>query len=216
MFWAGGKASSGADQTPVLSPKCQKKLSTWKKNSWSWGNLGRHQSRIRAQYSPELLRSLWNVAIMWCMFNARCKCASIWNVIPNSCPPFQAEYPRQHQRGPGAANPAVEKSWEGSWKVFAAGAWARPLSSRDKLPGGSWRASSFLSQPLGTKFMEAAAIWLRGLRTAEIRLFVMFLLLLGSRVWARKRSRSMLVVLSKKCQSPRILGVFCLSFCKSK
>lgn len=149
---------------------------------------------------------------MWCTFNAQCKCASVWNVLPNSCPPFQAEYPRQHQQGPGAANPAVEKSWEGSWKVFAAGAWARPLSSRDKLPGGSWRASSFLSQTLGTKFMEAAAIWLRGLRTAEIRLFVMFLLLLGSRVWARKRSRSMLVVLSKKMPEPQNTGCLLSEF----
>lgn len=153
---------------------------------------------------------------MWCLSSARCKCASLLNVLPSSCSPLQADYPNQRQQDPWAENPAVEQSWEGSWKVFAAGASARPLSSRDKLPGGCRRASSLLSQTLRTKLIEAAATWLRGLRAAEIRLFVVALLLLGSRVWARKISRSMLVVLSKKCQAPRISGVFYLSFCKSK
>lgn len=153
---------------------------------------------------------------MWCTFKVWCKCASVLSVLPNSCFLFQAGYRTQRQRGTWAENPAVEKSWEGSWKVFAAGALVRPLSSHDKLPGGCWRGSSLLSQTLRTKVIAAAGIWPRELRMAENRLFVMVLLLLGSQASARKINKSMLVVLSKKCENPKILRVFYLSFCKSK
>jgi len=62
---------------------------------------------------------------------------------------------------------------------------------------------------LCTKSVGAAAIWLR---VAEICQFVVVLLLLGSRVWSRKTSRSALADFVRKMPEPQNIVCLLLEF----